>query len=104
MIYHSTLFDDYVWQLIFMENKKKTHLNTKFLPIFQMVGTKILIKKTEAKRSIASFATPHQLALQFSRQKMKRKPISRKYAKKTIKKFHKLVSDTFSDNESQTNP
>ena len=43
MIIHSILSDDYLWRLILRgkQNKKKskTHPNTKFLPIFQMVGT-----------------------------------------------------------------
>ena len=42
MIYHSTHSDNYLLYLILRENKKKkikTHSNTKFLPIFQFVGT-----------------------------------------------------------------
>ena len=43
MICHSTQSDDYLWHLICVENKelkKLKHPNTKFLPIFEMVGTK----------------------------------------------------------------
>ena len=45
MIYYSTLSDDYLWKLIFRgkqkkKEKKKKHPNTKFLPFFQMGGTK----------------------------------------------------------------
>ena len=46
MIYCLTYINDYLWHLILRgkEKKKKVkHLNTKFLPIFQMVGAIIIM-------------------------------------------------------------
>ena len=55
MIYHSTQSDDFFLVSDFAWKKTKTHPNTKFLPIFHVVGTK---KKWKASYALEESEIP----------------------------------------------